>query len=659
MSNSINFKVSDNDNVVGFMNRLGKQATDITKKMIEDTQSLTSSSKEQLQILKERVAELQRLSRLNARVALDSVQSGTASRISNIGVRGETLDRLYDQNKREFQEQVRRFRAGEITQEELDRSRGEYQGRARRIETLAQRNTEEGITEESKERIRILREQARQDQLQADLAREQINTIERTSRDQVRQAQLSGETIIEELDDNATEQERLARNVAQEQMDEDEKRENTGHKRRSAFWDAANALAFHRLTSDLMGMPQAQDELGFARPMMGMAGGGIGALAGLPFELASIGQIEFTQIGFQLGTQLGEFMGSALERTFRGRDEMLKERYRYAATSGGFVSGVDLSMYGLDYKESASLANQMIKMKGSRVGRGELSDMAALQSGYGLDPNTLSGLYEISRTNTSGDRYIPSIVAGIKESLFGDGDRSFLSQFLTQNYAQLSKTLLTTQETVSSGTTLSILKGFDMVGGQFGIRDYRSGGLIGTIQGSLTNPGSDAAKALSFYVMRQQFPDMDMLGIQKEIQKGMGSPRYMQAMLKYIIGQGGDRSYQVNNIASYFGLENNLSAAESLYESFLGGRLPKQFRGGFVKGSMSEASVLGSDYTSKYAKSAAEIQNAFIDAATSGLDVMKDKMIDLFGDMTDEIKKYVQESVKGIGKKNPKESSRF
>lgn len=642
MSNSVNFKVNDTG-VTDFMDKISNQSSKLTEKMIADTQKLTNSYKEQVQLIQERVRELQKLSRLQYRGIEQSVEGGVDSRLAGIGARGQTIDTLYEANRAKYSKALRSYKSGDMGEDEFQTIRDKYDKDKRRIERLGDRNTAENITQEGKDQIREMRDQSRQNQMMVDTAKQQIDAIERTSKEEVAAVTSGNKKNLDQLDENATEQEKLANNLAREKLEDKKEKEDD---RKGGFWKHANAITLDRLGAMAASMPQAKDELEFARPMMGLAGGVGGAGLGSIAEALTFGQIEYAQIGAQLGSKLGEFVGSSFERTFRSRDRMESALNRTRAISGRGTSGTDLSGFGMDFSEAGELQSQLTTMKGSQVGSGELSKIAALQAGYGVNAGGMAPLYELMRANQKGDQDLPAIVAGIKNAIFGDGDRSFLNQFLTQNYAQLSKTLLATQASIQSGTAVSILEGFEKIGGQWGMKDFRSMGNIQSIQQALSSPGSDAAKALSFHVMRQQFPELSLLDTQIEIQKGLGSEKYASSMIKTLIGQGGDKSYQVQNIASFFGLEGNLSAAKELYEGYMGGNLPDAFENYNISGGLGGARTAGLAYTSKYTKSAAEIENAYVEGAIKGLTVMEEKMQILFVDMITEVEKEVSKRIK-------------
>ena len=83
-----------------------------------------------------------------------------------------------------------------------------------------------------------------------------------------------------------------------------------------------------------------------------------------------------------------------------------------------------------------------------------------------------------------------------------------------------------------------------------------------------------------------------------------------------------------------------------------------------IKGDISTKDLLGSDQslsdvdskaveqTGRYTASAAEIQDKFIQDVTQGVNSVRDKMKELFGDMTEELKKFIHKQLNGNGGSN-------
>lgn len=663
MSNaSINFRVNDTG-VSSYMERMRQSASQMTANLIRDAQRQTDVAKDQLRLIQQQIALIERRSRLDREAAEQAVRSNRDQRISGIERRGQTIDNLADENKR-------RFNAGEI-------SRDEFLQRRRRIEGLAQRNTVENISTQSDERLVEVREQARQSQLLANYMRENIDTIRLTSHEELLQMRRGDEALVDAVDESDEPANRLANQLASQQHIEEQAREGERDrdKRENPMLAMANGVMIDRIGAMVANIPQTRNELDYVKPMLALAGTLMGGLAGNLIDMVTgskvlgtgIGQTQFGALGIQIGEKLGEFAGSAIERSFQSREELTTSNYALQALIGkdlgmaGFRVGdgstgtiskydQDYSRYGLDYKETSRLMYETASRKGSssQLGR-DSENIVAMQQGWGVKQDTSMSMLELVRSNRDGDKNLVNIIGGVLQkgqgTIFKDGDRAFLNEFLMRNYSQLQKTLLSTQSRVSSGTTMDILGRFNSIGGEFSAQDSRSTGLINQIQGSLANPNSDNMKALAFTVMRRKNPKMGIAGLLEEQQKGLASPTYLKSMLGSIDEMGGDRDMRIMNVAGMFGLQDNMAAARRIYDNrgkLMSGQISLAELKGTGAYSQDSVRQLGEEQTGKYTKSTAEIENAFIDSAVKGVTVVGEKMADLMGDMMDGMKRYVK-----------------
>lgn len=661
---SINFRVND-AGVTSFMDNIRQRSTRMTADLIRDAQRQTDLAKEQLQLVERQIAAQLRKNRLEAESAQLAIRATRDARVNNIDRRGETIDMLSERNRQ-------RFRNGEI-------ERPEYLERRNRIGALGDRNTEVNINRETNERLQQTREEVRSNELLARYMRENIETVRTTSQQELMQMRRGDEALINAVDENGEPTERLSNQLASQRYLE----ENQPDKKRSTGDNVlalANALTLEKVGGMLANIPNTRNELDYVKPMMSAAGMAVGGLAGSLVDAVSgmsvagfsLGQTSLGPLGAQIGEKLGEFAGTAIERSFQARESLTVKNYALQAMVGrnlgvaGFGAGQlgatgnisaynqDLTSYGLNYGEVSDLQYNVAARNGRSRNLGRDSEnVIALQQGLGVKQESSFAIMELLRSNKEGDKNVMSVIAGIAQkgqgNIFKDGDRSFLNEFLTRNYTQLQKALLSTQSVVASGTAFDILKRFDSIGGEFSARDSRSGGLINQIQGSLANPGSDNLKALAFTVMRRQNPNMGLAGLLEEQQKGLGSPSYLKSMLEAVDTMGGDSDMKIMNVAGMFGLQNNVAAARRVYQNrgkLTSGEISVDQLNG--TGTYSEGSVraLGQEQTGKYTSSTAQIENAFIDSALKGVTVVGEKMKDLMGDMMDGMSAYVKQEIK-------------
>ena len=699
MSNpSINFKVGD-EGVSSYMDKLKQKSDAMTAQFIRDAQIQTNTAKEQLRLLEEKIRATQRLAVLQKQISEATVRDSTAQRIGGIESRGNVIDTLFEHNKLARRNLKESYTSGTITREEYDDSAAILRVRNRRIENLAGSNTEESIRKQGEIKLKETREAERNNQILASYMRENINTIRQASQHQVSELRKGNQDITDTIEDSATPQEKLVKQLTNQQISQERKSEKSDDWKDKArgMLGFANALAVDRVGGMVAGMPGANNELDYIKPMMSSMGLLLGGLPGIIADMAtgttilgfSLGQSTFGQLGMQVGSKMGEFAGESASRTYKGRDALQTANFKlkamgyggnierfgasyqsegdnssYQLGGTGMFSDMDqakYSAYGMDMGSVSKLQSEIASRRGYVSGISGVTDSMMAVRGVGVQDQTSLTLLELLRSNVKSDRDLSSIIGGVLghgSGIFKDGDRAFLNEFLIKNYTQLHKTLLSSSNTVNSGMTMDILSKFNSVGGPFSARDPRSMGLISGIQSSLSNPGSDSMKALMFTLMRQGNPDMELGDMQIEMQKGLGSPKQFQSIMKYLVSQGGSKSYQMNQVASAFGLQGNLGAAKKLlegYQKFGDGFDPSMLdgTGAYSEGSMAE---LSKSQVSPFTVSSAEIENEFIKSSVSGIQMVGTKMKGLMGDMLDGLSEYIKAEIKKIGNGQTREN---
>lgn len=665
MSNSVNvnFKVGGGD-LQSYMSNVKQKADQLSNSMIENAKRESSLAKDQLRSYEQQIAALERKARLQTSHATRGAELSKTSGLSEI--QSDLRERYAEIN--------RQLSSGKID------PRKAMSLRADALEGYKQRVEE---TEDSyKDELKRIKDERRDAQTLIKTMRENVDTIKQTSQQQLGQMRKGDESLVDAVEEGADPSARLANQLAsQKHVDELEKEKKKEPKDQSTsqFGPFLKALAFERVGGMIAGMPSAKNELDYAKPIMATMGMAVGGLLGNIIDAANVkflgtglGNTSFGALGAQFGEKIGEFAGSAIERSYRSRDELTTSNYRLQALTGiDFgVNGVqadksggtglssitkDLAEYGSDFKETATLQLRLAQAQGTGRNLGDgVENALAAEAGLGVATESFMGLTELLRSSTKDNRDVLRLIGGVatagKGNIFKD-DRTFLNEFLTKNFTQLQKTLLQTQNAVASGTTFDILKRFDAVGGPFAARDTRSGGLINTIQGALVSPGSDNLKALSTIMLRRTNPNMDFFELEKEKQKGLGSGTYLKSMIQAVQGMGGTESMQKMNFANMTGLSGNLAAAELLWSKrsgIMSGKISGQELapgGEFGEGSIR---TLAKGQTSVYSKSTAQIENAYIEDATKGITLMGRKMTELFSKMMDGVAKHIDEKMKEL-----------
>lgn len=679
---NVSFRVTGGE-VQSYMDRIQQRSTDMSRTLLRNASQQTDVAREQLRSYQEQLAALERRLRGETELARITAQINRDSRLTNFR---EDVSQRYsqlDENLNSGAITRRQHRVG-VSQLDAEEQRGGLD-----------------IEDQYQQELANARDQQRDNAMMLRTMRENVDTVRSTSQNELAQMRRGDESLVDAVRDDNDPNALLANRLSSQQFIEEQARNNEQQedKPESTFGAMLKALAVDKVGGLIAGIPQAENELDYVKPIASMIGLAVGGLAGNLMDMANVkllgsglGNSSFAALGMELGEKAGEFAGGALERSFKGRDALTSANYRVQALTGmnmgidsiGGANGLggtglsavtaDLKDYGADFKETAELQYKLATAQGtSRNLGGGAENMLALQQGLGIGQDTFLSLTELLRSSKDQNRDVMRLVGGVagagKGNVFAN-DRTFLGEFMQKNFSTLQKTLLSTQNDVASGTTFDILKRFDAIGGPFSARDTRSGGLISTIQGSLSNPGSDNLKALSFIGLRQQNPNMSFERLLEEQQKGLASPTYLKTMLGMVDRLGGDKSMKVMNTAQMLGLGGNLAAARKLYENkdeLTSGRISTEELMGTGEYSQEAIRQSGKSQTSVYAQSTAQIQNAFVESAIKGIEVVGEKMVYLFGDMVDQTQAYVnakfmsmitgvdssKKNVTYDGKKNP------
>lgn len=647
---TVTFKVAGND-VISYMDKMKQKADQMTSEMIANAKRQSDAGKDQLKQLEDQIKALERKSRIEGESARRTVTLGLAEK-------NRDIEANFGGNP-------------EVASAKMN---------------IASSN--------AKDQLAAIREQERTANLQTKLLRDNVEAIKSTANQEILQMRRGDDAIVQELDETASPMDRLARDVAEQKHAEEQKRnkpqqDDPDTKKQSEFGSFIKAMALERGLGLVSQMPGAKNELDFVKPMMSMIGMGIGglmgngmdAIAGTKILGTGLGQTNFAALGTQLGEKAGEFFGTAMERSYQSRDQLTGANFRLQALTGqnlgidaiggknglggtGMSAAVaNLQEYGLTMKEASELQYRIATSQGNSRNMGRNAEnMIATDRALAVSQETQISLVEMRR-QFSGD--VTKLIGGIAQKgangMFAGGDRTFLNEFIGKNFVSLQRELLKNgADNVSTGATFDILNRFNNVGGAFSARDPRSMGLINSINGSLVNPGSDSMKAMSFMALRSANPGMGLADLQVEREKGLSSPTYLKSMMQRIMGMGGDEQFQRSNLASAFGI--SATAAKRLF----------QHRGAIMNGSISQGELAGTGaygedairatgqgQTSKYTKSTAEIENAFVKDVAGAVALVGTKMKDLFGDMIGEMKQYVMDQFTGKSgapatvKKNP------
>ena len=724
----VSFRVAGDD-VQQYMESIRRRAQQLTNESVRQAQQLNLSQKEQDKYVRDKINHLQKQLELENKLATIEARANRDSQLSEIA-------EVHKQNREDINKD---FRDKRISQSERDRllQQNDRESRIDRDAVNKQYRDElDRITQRRKEAGALVGQSKENYDKLLELVQQIVEGLHNGNQD-----------IVNALDADDEDKE-LAQSMAERQVDElqsqqQREQQNDKNKEQGTFASILNALALQRVLGFGAQMAEAKNPIDLLKPIFSMVGGAVGGLIGNGIDAVAgtkvlgtgLGQTSFGALGTQLGLAAGEFMGAAVARTYKNRDQLTRENLKLQALIGRDI-GVDLfgsdtkpsnangnygkdnvptvtptyiitpsgmrvetpesiaarynqstiggtaatttpttqelydeaniargtagtgrsrytsdfRQYGYDYLETAKLQSKIVT---SYADAKSLSDrtesIMAIEKAYGITSDMSLQLVQLLRGFREGNRDVLKLVAGVekvgREGLFRD-DNVFLGEFMTKNFAQLQQTLMSTQNYVASGTTFDILNRFNNVGGPFAARDERSMQLINAIHGSLVNPNSDNMKALSFISLRQNNSSLNLSQLLEEQQKGLASPTYVKTIMSMIDRLGGDDSMRVVNFANAFGLQDNISAARLLYNKrseITSGQISQRELQNLISG-VEKQNVFerGKKNVGEYEKMEASIENEFNKGMTDGLKKVASGLVELFGDMMDEVKTYIR-----------------
>jgi len=495
------------------MSRLREDSKKLGSELISDARRYSSSLKEQNDFINDQIRALEKRSRL------------------------ETQQNKYFASKR--------LESGDI-------NRSEY------------RSEMSSISESSKE-----------SKLSTNLLREVIDTIKKTSKDEIASDRNNVERAVgrdlPRLENQASrgiyrDNERFLKLKEQQNIlsDKDERKGN------SFFESLLLADMVNRAARVVGGIPTSQTGLDLVSPSVQLGGAAMGAGAG-----AAVGALIPTEslgiVGAKIGDAAGEFFGKAADRTIRLRESLSVERGRQLGITGTNQPINDISRYGYDAIQANSIANQLALSSGSSYRLdSRTTQFAALQRGFGLDESTIMGQSSLSRI---GQDYFPAARIGElfqqavdNTNIIGSSDSPDNSRFrdLVRNQTQILTQFSQTSENPSAIRANQSMFDLNILGGGFKVGDPRFMQRFSGINQNLSNPESDIAKAQNFAVLRSMNPDAGLFDIMKSQEQGLQTPGFLKAVVDNVVSMGGSEDFQKLSLRSRLP-SLSLSAVDRLY----------------------------------------------------------------------------------------------
>lgn len=546
MSNNIavNFKVSGSE-LSAYIDTIQKKSDALTNSAIKGAIEQSDKAKEQLKIINEQITALERKSKLETQ----------ASRSILGGRRDEALKR----NQEEYEGQK------QGVYEDKSLSDSQIKDKITAIEGV-QASSADKIKSDYRENLSAIKEQERSTKLQTQLSRDAIQTAKEAARENIKAIKSGDQTLADvyrEVEADGNEEEKLTLRLIEDGL-EDEKRRGGGDKKdgKSILGSLLGVDNLNKLIGSAGQFAQTQNGFDLIQPASNMAGriigGIIGGIVGTIAEPGG-GTVVGAGIGASIGGGLGDALGTFEQREALTKENFFKARNRYRAITGANTENIELpdtANVGVDAIQFLQQQAEYAKRRGTANGSAQTAtDAIYAERGYGVDSGTSAALVEIQRGSKESNRDLGSLIAGILEKgqggIFKNGDTTFLNEFLGK-FASLQKELLKTQGQVPTGVTMELLNAFNKIGGMFDLRDPRAMGNISSIQGSLSNPGSDNMKALAFRILSEQNPNSGMFDIREKVQGGYGTPGYLKGVLKFIDSIGGGDQMKMNNLSGAF-----------------------------------------------------------------------------------------------------------
>lgn len=552
---SVGFKVSGTE-LSSYIDKIKEKADKLTQDAIAAAVKQTEKGKDQLRIINEQIAAMERKAKVEAQ----------ASRSVLLERRGSYLD--------ETKDKFEKRRENVFSDKTL--SETDMREKIRAIDG-SEKDAEDRIKSEYKENLTVLKEVERLDKLQTAISKEILETLKATARENIIAITNGDKELADVLAGAKTSDEELIAKLTEEGLEKEKKDSDGdgGGKKKSIFGDLLAVDNINKFIAAAGQFSQTQNGFDLIQPASntagriigGLIGGAIGAFAG------GVGAVAGAGFGASIGGGFGDAIGALQQREAMSKENFQKNINRYAAVTGGSLRGSeieDLSDYGVNFTQFIEQRTDMAKRLGYASGSaGTSKDAIFAEKAYGVDNNTSFALVELQRSSRENNRNLAELIGGVIEkgagSIFKSGDNSFLNEFLGK-FTVLQKELLKGQTYVPTGTTMDIMTRFNKLEGEFDIRDPRAMGNINAIQSGLSNPGADNLKALSFSVLRQAKPGAEIFDLLEERQKGLGSPEYLKGMLGMLDRLGGNDQMKMVQLSGMFpGL--SLSAVRRLYDN--------------------------------------------------------------------------------------------
>jgi len=496
----------------------------------------------------------------------------------------------------------------------------------RRYQSLSQVEgaDQTSLRQQYRQQVAELRQASKEDQIQIDLLRELIETVKRTSQQEIRE-ETSNSVREQAMLDRAFLQNsggsfiNLADSLAAESNDEsDDTHSGKGGSRRSDPFYLKAARSAKRFTNSSDGVTAINQELEQANdfPFLGAVTAIIGASVGA-LAIRANRENSATSLAALSGMSVDSIMDSGIGRTGFGE----YGPRRLGVSREDFLS---------------QLMPSIIRARGSSAG-GYDATMSALEleKSTGTSQTTITTLEKLTRvlTHVSNSQQLTTRVFS---SLYGTGvfgknnDDMARMDAVMSGFANFQTNLLMSSGATSTTGTLGLMRHLSNMGGNFNSDDYMFD-TIRRLNSGLTSAGSPEAQAIKFDILRRQNPDKSYFELQMEMEKGVASKGYLSGMFNFVKQSGGD-----------------LNSQALLFDSLTGGSMRKKDIWDILSGSKSLDDIdLGAkkhqlDYQGRALASSSGAQAELLNFA--------EKFKDLISPIGEDVEKIVRKLDTLIGK---------
>ncbi|MEO6313569.1 MAG: hypothetical protein ABIX01_11945, partial [Chitinophagaceae bacterium] len=327
---SISFKVTDNG-LEAYMATVKKKSDQIASDALRAAVSQTDKAKEQIKLINDHISLLEKKARLEQQTGGDMVWK------SRVDARNQKRD-------------------VDINWLESKRGKDHYPDswidpRIKSVNSAADKDVS-GFKADQKKAMADARERIKETKIQTTLARENVETLKQTARENIKAINNGDKNIADVIRNASTEEEKFVAKLTQEGIQKEKTGASSGTGSQSFIGSLLSVEGLNKFTSTVSQLGQTQngfDMIGKASSGIGQVVGGIlGGVLGT-FLAPGTGTYAGAGLGSKLGELLGGTAGEFKQRQALGKEDYYGKLNRYNATTGnaGAFTAPDTSDAGL------------------------------------------------------------------------------------------------------------------------------------------------------------------------------------------------------------------------------------------------------------------------------------------------------------------------